>query len=241
MINEVSEVMNDDLYSSTISELQNRYLQCLSTGDLSQIYSSPGHSGIFLPMPARAYISSPQKVIIIGQETKSWRNGSCDAKLYATANSESIRRSMIETLSFNTKKPRKSRFRQFYKRASYELCRDSQDPNNAALWSNQFCVSYKGKSPTRSEQFLRIKSLSYEILRAQFDVLSPDIAIFNVGSSRDKFIKECFEYETIEVVEPRRLWHFKIGDTQCFRTNHPRWGGSTPFLEKALEIAKSYV
>ncbi|MGZ8941191.1 MAG: hypothetical protein ACXW00_00285 [Methylobacter sp.] len=25
-------------------------------------------------------------------------------------------------------------------------------------------------------------------------------AIFTVGSSRDRFIKECFEYETIEVV-----------------------------------------
>lgn len=91
----------------------------------------------------------------------------------------------------------------------------------------------------KAPSFKVIESLSAKLLRAQFEVLKPNVAIFTVGSARDQFIKDTFhELETQSVIHPRRLWHFKIGDTHCFRTNHPRWSGSKRYIDEALALAK---
>lgn len=233
-----AEVMDDDLYLSIITDLRSRYLDILSDFDLVKIYSSPGLSGVFLPMPSRAYVSSRRKVFVIGQEAKSWRDSSCGAKLNTTVSLEDVEKSMTHTLEVNKRKPGRVKFRQFYKRASSELSAESLDPSNAALWSNQFCISYNKGSPVNSPQFSEIKAMSYELLRAQFDILKPDVAIFTVGANRDRFIKECFDYADSEVIEKERLWYFKVGGTRCFRTNHPRSWRSAPYLEDAIALAK---
>ncbi|MNG01673.1 hypothetical protein D3C84_846650 [compost metagenome] len=179
--------------------------------------------------------------MIIGQETKRWRNNTCEAKNLKLINTETIRTSMNASLAFNTKKPKKSKFRQFYKNASVALCKDSSDPTNSALWSNQFCISYKEGSPVKSgERFDIIRSLSSRLLQAQFDILEPDVAIFTVGSARDKYIKESFKCEESNVIEPRRLWHFRIANTHCFRTNHPRSPFSPRYLKDAIDIAQIF-
>lgn len=236
-----SEAMDDDCYASALADLRNKYLEILSAVDLSVIYGSKELSGVFLPMPSRAYMSSKRKVVIVGQETKAWRNKTCEAKLLGSVKLAEVIKSTEAALACVKKKPGRIKFFQFYKKASSELCAGSSDPSNAALWSNQFCISFNKGSPIKSDQFESIKNLSYKLLRAQFKILAPDIAIFTVGSSRDRFIKECFEaqYKTESVVVPDRLWHFKIGNTHCFRTNHPRWTGSSQFLESAIELAKS--
>jgi len=84
--------------------------------------------------------------------------------------------------------------------------------------------------------------LSSDLLKAQFEILKPDVIIFAVGSGRDKYIKETFgSYKTIKVIESKRLWHFEIGDTKCFRINHPcaRIKNKQRYLDTAIELAKS--
>ena len=229
--------MDDDLYRSVINDLESKYFEILAKFDFNAIYDDENLSGIFLAMPDRSYISSDRKVMVIGQETKKWRNDSCDAKNINQVTINSVRESMTTSLEFNKKLPKKSKFRQFYKQASKSLCGNSLDPDNSAVWANQFCISYKSGSPIKSDKFETIKALSSELLNAQLEVLNPDVIFFTTGSARDKYIKDSFDYKTIDVIEPRRLWHFKIGDINCFRTNHPRSGYSPPYLKQAIVLA----
>lgn len=223
-----------------IKLLEKRYQEILSQFDFSEIYSDKHLSGVFLAKPEESYFSASRKVMIIGQETRGWREGSCKIRNGYNTDLESIVDSMNASVNFNYKEPKKSRFRQFYKKASKTLNPTSSNPKNSAVWSNQFCMSFKKKSPRKSELFPQIQELSSLLLKAQFEILKPDVVIFTVGSGRDFFIKETFKHETIKVITPRRLWHFKIGDTHCFRVNHPRWSGSYPYLNEAIDLAKKF-
>jgi len=220
-----------------INLLEKRYQEILCQFDLSEIYSDKDLSGVFLAKPDDSYFLAAKKVIIVGQETRGWRRNSCKIKNGYNLDLESIRDSMDASLIFNYKEPKTSRFRQFYKKASKALDSNTSNPKNSAVWSNQFCMSFKGKSPRKSISFPIIQEISSLLLKAQFEILKPDVVIFTVGSARDSFIKDIFDYKTIEVITPRRLWHFKIGDTHCFRVNHPRWSGSAPYLNEAISLA----
>lgn len=223
-------------------KLAERYFEALQSADLESIYSEDHHSGIFLPAPHESYFSGGMKVFVVGQETRGWRSKVCEAKQRQPVSWNGVLASMDNTLRFNLQKPRTSKFRQFYKSASKRLCVGSSDPSNAAVWSNQFCISYKGGDAIQSPKIETIKDLSSRILRAQFEILKPAIAIFTVGHSRDAYLKQCFPlYKTVKVHEPKRLWEFLVGDTRCFRTNHPTWGGSNPFLREAVERASKHV
>ena len=223
-------------------KLAERYYDALQAADLESIYREDHHSGIFLAAPHEAYFSGGMKVLIVGQETREWRSKVCEAKRRQTISLNGVLAWMDNTVCFNLKKPRTSRFRQFYKSTSKRLCTESSDPSNAAVWSNQFCISYKGSNSVKSPKIEIIKDLSFRILRAQFEILKPEIAIFTVGHSRDCYLKKCFPmYKTVEIHEPNRLWEFMVDDVRCFRTNHPTWGGSYPFLRAAVERASGNV
>jgi hypothetical protein len=232
--------MSDTTYRNKLRELEQLYLEALQDFDLNDLFEDQDLSGLFLPKPDESFFSSNCKVMIIGQETKSWRNAKCEAKNLKYVDVDTIRRSMDSSLEVNAKKAGRCKFRQFYKKTSKILCKDSTNPSNSALWSNQFCISYKSASPLKSEKFEMIKSLSSKLLQAQFEILKPDVAIFTVGSSRDKYIKDSFKCEASNVIEPRRLWRFRITNTDCFRTNHPRSSVSKLSLKKAIELARIY-
>lgn len=230
--------MSDVTYKNALRELEGRYLEVLQNIDLPDLFKDQHLSGLFLPKPDASFFSSKCKVMIIGQETKNWRNAKCEAKNQKCVDIESVRKSMDASLKVNAKKAGRCKFRQFYKKASKVLCSDSADPSNSALWSNQFCISYKSASPLKSDKFCIIKELSSALLQIQFEVLKPDVVIFTVGSGRDKYIKDTFQYEESNVIEPRRLWNFRINKTNCFRTNHPRSSVSPPYLKQVIELAR---
>lgn len=237
---QADELLDMDYYQKLQAQLAEKYAEILTGTDLKEIYNqTPDLSGIFLASPSAEYGQSEIKTMIIGQETRSWRNKSCAFKALEVFEHAQVLESMQETVSFNENKAKKSKFRQFYLSASKELCGDER----AAVWANLFCVSYKKASSVKSPTFEAIQNLSAALLRAQFELLNPDVAIFVTGSSRDRFIKQAFEGQISEstVIVPRRLWHFKIGNTHCFRTNHPRWGGSQEYLKAAIEKAKNRI
>ena len=218
-------------------ELEQAYQNIIESSDCLELCEDDDLSGVFLASPRDSYFDSERKVMIIGQETKGWRKNKCKIKYNLDFSLEAIRDSMDSTLDTNNKKPGTSKFGQFYLKASKALTCNEVDSEHAALWSNQFCISYKKHSPIQSDKFLKIRDLSQRLLKAQFDILKPDVAIFTVGSGRDKYIKEALDYETVNVVVPKRLWHFKVGKTHCFRCNHPRWHGANEFLNQAIDLA----
>ncbi len=237
----VAKVTGSMKYDDVKEALSQTYVDILKSSRLREIYNDQALSGIFLACPSEAYFSSSKKLMIIGQETRSWRNSDCAIKNANDLREESVLESMRVAYSFNRIKPGNSKFRQRYKEASRRICSDSSSPSESAVWANQFCISYKKGSPIKSKSFDLIKELSYELLRAQIRLLKPDIALFFTGSGRDRYIKECFpSYQTLKVFEPKRLWGFKIDETTCFRTNHPRWGQSNSYIDQAIEMSESH-
>ncbi|MGM0695096.1 MAG: hypothetical protein ACQEUN_17105 [Pseudomonadota bacterium] len=223
-------------HAEAVEELQTAYLEALQRADLEHLAGGiEGLSGVFLPCPAPAYFESHPRVMVVGQETRGWRNDACRLRAPHGVNAAEVAESMRCSQAFAAQGARRSRFMQFYRKVSRQVAPGQAD---AAVWSNQFCMSFRSGSPERLPEaaFQAVETLSHELLRAQFEILQPQAVIFTTGPGRDKYLKACFPaYETVEVMEPRRLWHFKVGDTQCVRTSHPRWVKGTEYLDRAIE------
>lgn len=221
-----------------IEKLRTAYMEILDQTDLEALFSySQDISGVFLPCPAKEFFDGKPRYIICGQETTGWRNSSCGMRNKLLVSEEYVTASMQQAEAFGTYGAKRSKFMQFYRSAAMRL---RPEAPAAALWSNQFCASFRAASPVSlpPEIFLILKELSYSVLRAQFEILQPDVVIFTTGPGRDRYLRECFpNYESVEVIEPRRLWHFKVGDVRCIRTSHPRWVKGTQYLDRAVDLA----
>lgn len=227
--------MNDE-YTMLVRQLSKRYLDILQkeSDALCDLHNDKSFSGVFLPQAPSGYLSSEHKVLIIGQEPRQWKR--------QLINGSNISKSMEKTMdTLARKKAGSSKFLQFYKRASKNLCGNDQ----TAAWANQFCMSYNKRGAVKIAtkdpcKFQAIKRISSDLLKTQFEILKPNAAIFTTGSSRDKYIKETFpEYQTEHVIVAKRLWYFKIGNTHCFRTNHP-CAYNIPKLQMYLKKSVDY-
>lgn len=207
-------------YNKIITQLEEAYYEILKKTAFSEIYSTPNLSGIFLACPDKSYFESKRKVLFIGQEPKTWRIN-CPIKHGADVSREVIKQSMSDTLLQSKMPPGKHKLLKFYNRCSSELSEIGEESSHSAVYANQFCMSYNRKSPEKSPAFSMISDLSSQLLKVQFDILKPDVAIFTTGSARDSHLKSAFIYSDSKVIEPRRLWYFKVNETHCFRINHP--------------------
>jgi hypothetical protein len=75
-----------------------------------------------------------------------------------------------------------------------------------------------------------LQELSKNIFIKELEILKPNILIFVTGASYDQVIKDYLEeYETIDIIIPKKLWKFKYKDIVCYRTVHP---DSIRFIKK---------
>lgn len=93
------------------------------------------------------------------------------------------------------------------------------------VWNNLFKMSYDtGKGYSKNALgHSKLQEISKNIFLKELEILSPDVIVFVTGASYDKVIKEYFkdEYETIEIIIPRKIWKFKYKGITCYRTVHP--------------------
>jgi hypothetical protein len=111
-----SEAMDEDCYAQAITDLRIRYLEILGAAYLPEIYRGSGLSGVFLAMPSRGYFDSDKRVMIIGQETKAWRDKTCEAKLLGSTKLTEVEKATKAALACVKKKPGRIKFFQFYKK-----------------------------------------------------------------------------------------------------------------------------
>ncbi|WP_192036256.1 hypothetical protein [Halomonas sp. YLGW01] len=236
---EAEHVKSMHHHGQAVEDLKSEYNQILRREEIGSLFSSYQElSGIFLPSPSPRYFSSHPRVFVVGQEPRGWRNKVCDIKNKFLIDEAGLDASMQLSQQFSASGAKTSTFLQFYRKLSSRVNPGSKD---AALWSNQFCLSYKSGSSERlpPAAFDVVKRLSFNLLRAQIQILKPSVVVFTTGPGRDKYIKECFpEYETVEVIEPRRLWHFKVGNVNCIRTSHPRWVRGKEYLDRAINMVQ---
>lgn len=238
---EAERVKSAHHHAQAFDELKSEYQKVLEHSEIETLFSAHSElSGVFLPSPSQNYFNSHPRVFVVGQETRGWRNRSCSIKNQYSIDDVGLDASMKLSQEFSSSGEKQSTFLQFYRKLASRIYSDSRD---AALWSNQFCVSYKSGSPEGlpTGAFDIVKKISFGLLRAQIDILEPNVIVFTTGPDRDKYIKECFpEYETVDIVEPRRLWHFKVGDVDCIRTSHPRWVEGTKYLNRAIGMVQEF-
>lgn len=228
-------------HAQAVEELKSEYKKVLEQSEIEALFSAHSElSGVFLPSPSQNYFNSHPRVFVVGQETRGWRNKACYLKNQFSIDEAGLDASMKVSQELSSSGEKNSTFLQFYRKLSSKIDSDSRD---AALWSNQFCVSYNSGSPESlpAEAFDIVKKFSFNLLRSQIDVLKPSVVVFTTGPDRDKYIKECFpEYKTIEIIQPRRLWHFKIGDINCIRVSHPRWVEGKEYLNRAIQMVQEF-
>lgn len=226
---------------SSNAELAEKYLSVLQKHDLSEIYEKPNaYSGIFLPSVSESYSRSKIRTMIIGKETRAWRDTTCRGKLGLKYEREDVIASQETHAKVVMELGARSKFIQFYRSACKRL--NDDEKGDSIVWSNLLCVSNHSKSPVGSKAFGAVKALSKDLLVAQIEVLKPSVILFVTGTSYDKYIRAFFpKREASVALYPGKLWTFKIGDTQCFRTSHPQWGDGVQYRDRALSLAKAEI
>lgn len=147
-------------YDNALIKLKEAYIKILEQVDLDALFLNPeGLSGVFLPCPAPDYFAGGPRFLIVGQETRGWRNKSCSLRNTRQIIEQEVVDSMHRARDFASYGARSSIFMQFYRKACSRL---QPEATCAAVWSNQFCVSYKSGSPTK---------LPIETFRAAFGTL----------------------------------------------------------------------
>jgi hypothetical protein len=213
--------------------LSERYHDILKSLDILYIDKHhPEHpkelAGLFLPSVPQNYHLAKNKIMIIGRETKSWGWFDKDAKNYSDLK-DFIHKSMGEHRNFLIKKfqenNRKGCGFHNFTRAVAEKC--GQD---GIIYSNLFCFSWNKKLPTRCSHFEMIKKYSEQLLKAQIDILKPQIIIFANGSSSNRHRKDFFPSDVCnnsndyssEGITNKQLWEFDLYQKiHCFRIQHP--------------------
>ncbi|WP_150747619.1 hypothetical protein [Pseudomonas fluorescens] len=110
----------------------------------------------------------------------------------------------------------------------------SDHGSDGIAWANLFGFAWNGKSPMRWPNFPMLLDISERLLKAQIEILKPDIIIFANGASSARFRRKYFphtgehsvctnlaDYREQDIANDQ-LWQFHLNGTiQCYRIQHP--------------------
>ena len=189
-----------------------------------------------------SYLTSDIKIMYVGKETNHWLTHQSipdDEKglegIYNCGKLDLTR--LLERYKEQMDTPSKWKSNSFFKQYTNIQKQLLGEEVGNIVWNNLFKMYYdrgKGYSKT-SLGHSELQKISKKIFLKELEILSPDIIIFVTGASYDKVIKEYFknEYETIEIIIPRKLWKFKYRGITCYRTVHPN---SIRFTKKEARV-----
>ena len=198
-------------------------------GFLDKSLSYEGLAKLLLGGVPDEYEKAPNKILIIGRETRDWLESWKDLQY----NEDGIKRLMDKSKSFvgNQLKEEKTNTQGH---SFFNFVRDiaNKSGKNGILWANIYAFDYKGGhiNHIKDENMIKeIEIISKKIIVAQIEVLNPDIIIFATGNqgiaARRRYFpnSELRERTAIEGYPSKDLWAFKLPDhdAQCYRIHHP--------------------
>jgi hypothetical protein len=218
--------------TQNLSERYHDILQDLDSSYFDKHHENhpEGLSGLFLTSIPENYHGAKNKIMIIGRETKSWGWFDNDAKNYSDLK-DFIHKSMKEHQHFLNKKlnDKNSKGRGFHNFTRTVAKKCGQD---GIIYSNLFCFSWNEKIPSECSHFETIKKYSEQLLKAQIEILEPEIIIFANGLTKESV--ECRrEFFPLELcvngkdysdqgIANKQLWEFDLYQKiHCFRIQHP--------------------
>jgi hypothetical protein len=228
--------------SVTLSQaLAARYYEILANSKISNIYQmSPELDGLFLPSVQDDYESSSVRVMLVGKETRGWRQHQCGFRGREPVSEAAIAEAMATHRRYLAKPSGRVKLLQFHRRIAERAADNKPEKSLPVVWANLFCASYKKKTPLPAKAFGLLSDLSSELLRAQVDLLDPDIIFFATGKKYDPFLNNVFPAS-----ERKEEWRgkgnvlrgFQLRRARCFRTSHPQCETHRFWSDAALWLA----
>lgn len=243
MEHNVQPVQPEITESQVTLALAHRYLEILSQHKLGEIFQeAPALSGLFLAGVPADIDHAAHRVMVVGMETRAWRDDRCPFKAGGLPTIASVQEAMSVQTRVLAGSAGRFRFLQFLKQVSRAANRQVSTGKVSVIWGNLFCVSHRGGSPVGAATFGKIQSLSMQLLRAQVQVIRPDAILFTTGAGYDSHLRSYFPDRTLsERIAPRRLWKFRLDRTVCYRTSHPRYVAHNRWRERAIaEVFASF-
>lgn len=189
-----------------------------------------GFSDLFLT-DAPAEWTSGKRVLIVGRETRGW--GPKPPARYEDGITNLICR-LMDTQSahyekyVSVAKEPGMRFFHFVRNVAKIVGKGN------VAWGNTFAMDWKRSTPTKRKtpHFESLIDLSGSLLKAQIEILQPDVIIFAAGKGgagvRRRFFPTngaesvCSEPRDFDGIANANLWAFKLyGKIQCYRIDHP--------------------
>lgn len=207
--------------------------------------TSKGLSGLFVPSVPAGYLASSKRLLLVGKETRGWLAKQTHGLLHDTTDTPTngawltyLAESQNAHWDYwsRPESAGRSPFLSFLKRCKSSLQEWHGVPS--VIWANLFCASYYSRSPRHSLAFEHVCELSKAMLLSHISILKPTNILFVTGPGYDKYIKAFFEIKDSEVIEPRRLWHFKANGIPAVRTPHPQYAASNSARLNALETLR---
>lgn len=189
-------------------------------------------SGLFLTSVFDEYPLAKNKIMIIGSETREWNILKKNEEF--TNLNDYIERSMNKHQKFFKNKLEEEKDSKGY--AFHNFTRDVSDKcgKDGLVYSNLFCFAWKEGSPIHCKYFETIKKYSALLLKAQIEILKPQIIIFANGMTSVPYRRDLFpihgenqvctngrDYSN-EGISNHQLWEFDLyKDIRCYRIHHP--------------------
>ncbi len=141
---------------------------------------------------SQEYVEADIKVMIVGQETDGWAG-------QLNAGSQTVDDMMgyyYEYLYENSDPKREDR--PFWNRKNYRYFMENlqkhfkpQNKSVSCIWNNISKIGKNGRGmPQKS--IITMERAYFNVVKAEIEILKPDIIIFSTGDSRDDFIKHHF-------------------------------------------------
>jgi hypothetical protein len=189
-------------------------------------------SGLFLPGTSAAYEQASRRIMLVGRETRKWRIVNKDSPFLSL--DEYIQRAMAIQQSeldkyLNAPADKGCSFFNFARALT------SDHGQDGIAWANLFSFAWNGKSPMQWKKHLpTLIDVSCRLLKAQIEILEPDIIIFANGASSARIRQQYFPHKgeasvcselgdyREQGIARNQLWQFCLnGKVQCYRIQHP--------------------
>lgn len=171
-----------------------------------------------LVCPPESYAAQVTKLVVVGQETKSWYND----KLCGALGTAAIARllEVYQQFGLGLRKPR-SIFWMFVR----ELERGLGIAPGAVVWTNVNKVDQNGRRPKKEVR--REIRRRFPVLRAEITLAQPDVVVFLTGRAYDWYVQQVFPgccFREVEGFDRELLATIEHPELPCrtLRTNHPR-------------------